>query len=41
MAPPPAPWPLEAAPLAETIAPVDHEEAERLFLARFTELGGR
>ncbi|MBI5480351.1 MAG: phosphohydrolase [Deltaproteobacteria bacterium] len=39
MAPAPAAWPLDAAALAETIVPVGHEEAERLFLARFAELG--
>jgi hypothetical protein len=38
MAPSPTPWPLEAAPLAATIVPVDHDEAEKLFLERFAEL---
>jgi hypothetical protein len=38
MAPTPEPWGLAAAPLAETIVPVGHDEAERLFLARFAAL---
>ena len=38
MAPPTAPWPLAAAPLADTIVPVGHEDAERMFLERFAEL---
>lgn len=38
MAPSPASWPLEAAPLAETIVPLGHLEAEQLFLAAFARL---
>ena len=40
MAPPPAPWLLDARPLAETVVPVAPDAAERMFLARFAELGG-
>jgi hypothetical protein len=39
MAPPPAPWGLRAAPLAERIEPWTAEVAEARFLARFDELG--
>jgi len=38
MAPPPEPWKLDAAPLAERIDPWIAEEAERVFLERFDEL---
>ena len=41
MSPPPEPWNLSAAPLAERIVPVTAEQAERLFLACFHELGAK